>query len=215
MQIETLFKSFDALQKLYGDESLSAIYGAGQIKNPKFCFVFMNPTGKNVSAAKTWKGLKAPWIGTKQVWKMLYALGLFDKNLLDEINCMKSSDWSPEFASKVYKNVKEHSVYITNLSKATQLDARPLKNEVFRNYLSLLHEELLTVNPRVIITFGNQVSSILLGKPIKVSEYRKKKESIVINGRTFNVYPVYYPVGQGLRNMNLAVEDISSIMQII
>ncbi len=62
MQITNLFPYFDELQKVYGDSNLDAIYGCGEIHNPDICFVFMNPTSRNVATNKDWKGLKAPWI---------------------------------------------------------------------------------------------------------------------------------------------------------
>jgi len=59
----------------------------------------------------------------------------------------------------------------------------------------------------------NQVSSVLLNKNIKVSEYRKKYESLVIKNNKYKVYPVYYPVGQGMRNIKIAKEDINWIIK--
>ena len=211
MQITKLIKEFDKLQITYGDKNLDAIYGAGEIDNPKLCLVFMNPTGRNISSNKNWKGLKAPWIGTKNVWKMFYQLGLFDEKFFNEINSKKPNDWDYQFSERVYKKVKDNSIYITNLSKATQIDSRPLKNDVFKKYLAFFNDEINSVNPKNIITFGNQVSSVLLDKNIKVSEYRKKYDLIDVNGSKVKVFPVYYPVGQGMRNIKKAKEDIDWI----
>lgn len=213
MQIKGLLKRFDELQLLHGDENLDAIYGAGQIYNPRLCLVFMNPTSRNVASNKKWNGLKAPWIGTKNVWKMFFQLGFLEEAFFNEINEKSPNDWDYEFADKVYTKVSDNSLYITNLSKATQVDARPLKNEIFREYLDLFWEEINNINPRIIITFGNQVSSILLNKNIKVSDYRNKHEKIKVNGNTFRVFPVYYPVGQGIRNIKKAKEDIEWIIK--
>ena len=213
MQITSLIKEYDKLQKIYGDRRLDAIYGAGEIHNPSLCLVFMNPTARNISANKKWKGLKAPWLGTKNVWAMFFQLGLFKVDFFSEINLKKPNDWDYKFAEKVYRQVQKNSIYITNLSKATQIDARPLKDEVFRKYLDLFIKELAMVKPKVVITFGNQVSSILLGKNIKVSEYRKKYEIMNIQGRSVKVFPVYYPVGQGTRNLKKAKADIAWIMK--
>ncbi|VAW32077.1 hypothetical protein MNBD_CPR01-387 [hydrothermal vent metagenome] len=213
MQITNLIEDFNKLQLIYGDKNLDAIYGAGEIDNPELCLVFMNPTGRNVSSNKGWEGLKAPWIGTKNVWKMFYQLGLFDEESFSEINSKKPDDWDYQFSEKVYKKVKDNSIYITNLSKATQTDARPLKNDIFKKYLALFTDEINIVAPKIIITFGNQVSSILLGKNIKVSEYRKKYELIDVNGSKIKVFPVYYPVGQGMRNIKKAKEDIEWIIK--
>ena len=213
MQITNLIEQFDRLQVIYGDKNLDAIYGAGQIDSPKLCLVFMNPTGRNISSKKEWKGLKAPWISTKNVWEMLCQLNLFNEVLLNQINKKKPEDWDYEFAEKVYKEVINNSIYITNLSKATQIDARPLKNEVFKEYLTLFIDEINSINPEVIITFGNQVSSILLGKSVKVSEYRKKHELIKIDKRLIKIFPIYYPFGQGIRNIEKAKEDIGWIIK--
>ncbi len=201
LQVAELFREFDRMQVKYGDNDLDAIYGAGEIKNPDLCFVFMNPTSRNVSSKKSWKGLKAPWIGTKNVWKMFYEIGIFDKKLLEDIENKRPDDWDYKFATDVYSKVRDKSIYITNLSKATQKDARPLKNSVFREYLNLFKKEISIIKPKIIVSFGNQVSSILMGKNIKVSEYRKKFETISAAGYTAKVFPVYYPVGQGMRNI--------------
>ena len=213
MQIKKFLRPFDELQRIHGDKNLDSIYGAGQINNPKVCLVFMNPTSRNVASDKKWRGLKAPWIGTKNVWKMFFQLGFFEESFFNEINEKKPSDWDYKFADKVYTKVSDNSIYITNLSKATQIDARPLRDVVFKEYLGLFKEEINILNPRIIITFGNQVSSILLGKNIKVSDYRKKHENIKVNGNAFKVFPVYYPVGQGMRNIKKAKEDIAWIIK--
>ena len=142
---------------------------------------------------------------------MFHQLGFFDKQFIDEINSKKPSDRDYAFAEKVYQKVAENNIYITNLSKATQIDARPLPNDVFRKYLDIFKEEIDTVQPKVIITFGNQVSSVLLDQNIKVGEYRKRYELLEINDKKYRVFPVYYPVGQGMRNMKIAQEDITWI----
>jgi uracil-DNA glycosylase len=73
-QVVQLHKQYDELQKKHGEPSLSSIYGAGCIENPKAMFVFMNPTGRNIASEPSWEGLRAPWIGTKQVWDIFYDL---------------------------------------------------------------------------------------------------------------------------------------------
>lgn len=212
-QIKRLHKVFDKLQLKYGDPKLDAIYGAGKIKNAGICLIFMNPTMKNVASNKKWKGIKAQWIGTKTVWNFLSKVDLFDNNLNQEIQKRTATEWTPDFTNKVYKNIFDNNLYITNLSKATQIDARPLSNKVFSEYLPHLKEEIVEVNPKIIISFGNQVSSILLNKNIKVSECRKKKYIFPINGKNYNVYPVYYPIGQGMRNIKKATEDLKYILE--
>ena len=202
--IEKLYEKYDKLQKKYGDKSLNSIYFGGKKEKPILCFVFMNPTAGNIAAEKSWDGPRYPWLGTKIVWKLFHELNLIDDDIFEEIQKKKKKDWTKEFSEKVYQNIEEHNVYITNLAKCTQVDARPLKDEVFKNYLKLFKKEMNIVNPKRIILFGNQVSSIVLNEKIKVSEVRKKK--FLKDGHEY--YSVFYPVGNGRFNMDKSIEDI-------
>lgn len=64
--------------------------------------------------------------------------------------------------------------FITNLGKCTRVDARVFPNSVYSQYLDLLCKEIEIINPKAIITLGNQVSSIVLDKNISVSQCRKQ-----------------------------------------
>lgn len=135
----------------------------------------MNPTSRNIASSKEWKGLKSPWIGTKNIWDLFYSVNLLDKNIYDKIRSIKGSEWTESFAQEVYLDVKKHKYFITNLGKCTQVDARELPDKVYKEYLHLLEKEIDIINPKVIILFGNQVSSIVLNEKISVSQCRKKK----------------------------------------
>lgn len=212
MKIEDLKVKYDLLQNKYGDKSLDSIYNGGCENNPDICFVFMNPTGRNIASKKEWLGRKSPWIGTKNIWKLFYDVGLVDDSIYEEIRSKKPKDWDYEFANKVYEMVTNKKVFITNLGKCTQIDARPLPDEVLKKYLKLLYKEFEIIKPRVIITFGNQVSSIVLNKKISVSENRKVSHELVINKKKYKVYAVYYPVGNGIFNIDKSIEDIKWII---
>jgi DNA polymerase len=214
MQIEKLKKKADRLHRIHGEVNFSSIYGGGCIKNPRAMFVFMNPTGRNVAAQKNWRGIRAPWLGTKNAWKLFYATKFISEKTYLEIRKLKPSEWTPHFAETLYREIAKNGGYITNLAKCTQRDARPLKNDVFKNYLSLIKEEISLINPKAIITFGNQVSSILLEKPISVGLYKKtESEKIELEKKKFSIFPVYYPVGQGMRNLPLAIKRINLILK--
>lgn len=215
MQLESLHNEIDSLQTIYGDKSLQSVYGAGSIDSPRIMFIFMNPTAKNISANKKWLGLRAPWLGTKNVWNIFYEAGLLSELFYNKTQTLSNQDWTEEFCNDIYSHLKENNVYITNLAKCTQLDARPLKDKIFKNYLDLINKEISLVNPQHIITFGNQVSSIVLSKPVSVSVYGGKKgEKLVIGDKVFKIYPTYYPVGQGRRNMPLAIKRIKKILSL-
>ena len=162
MKLEELTKEYDKLQLKYGAKELDSIYNGGCTKNPNICFVFMNPTGRNIASVKTWKGIKSPWLGTKNIWDLFYNLDLMDDSIYQEIKNKKGTEWTPEFAESVYDDVRKHKYFITNLGKCTQIDARPLPDSVYKKYLELLRKEIEIINPKVIVLFGNQVSSIVL-----------------------------------------------------
>ena len=210
--LDDLKIEYDKLQKKYGAKELDSIYNGGCSENPDICFVFMNPTGRNVASSKEWTGPKSPWIGTKNIWTLFYEVGLLDKNIYDEIKAIKGTEWTPDFANLVYDNVKKHKFFITNLGKCTQIDARPLPDSVFLEYKKYLEREFEIIKPKVIILFGNQVSSIVLDKKISVSTVRKQKFEKNINGYSYDCYSVYYPIGNGIFNIDKSIEDIKWII---
>ena len=212
MTIEDLNKEYDKLQLKYGDKSLDSIYNGGCTNNPDICFVFMNPTGRNIASSKSWHGLKSPWIGTKNIWDLFAVLDLIDKDIYSQIKSIKGKEWTPAFAETVYENVIKHKYFITNLGKCTQIDARPLPDSVYKKYLHLLEKEISIINPKVIILFGNQVSSIVLNEKISVSQSRKQEYIKTIDEKDYKCYAVYYPIGNGRFNIDKSIEDIRWIM---
>lgn len=212
--MENINKKYDKLQYTYGSPNLNSVYGYGKRENAKIALVFMNPTKRNIATDKNWTGIRAQWLGTKQVWSFLAECGFISEDTNIKIQSKSPKGWTPQFCEEVYKDVIQHNVWITNLAKCTQEDARELPDKVFVNYLDLLKEELALVNPEKIILFGNQVSSIILGEKICVSQVRRKKYNLKLNGKNHDAYAVYYPVGNGRFNQPKAVEDIIYIKKI-
>ena len=77
----------------------------------------------------------------------------------------------------------------------------------------MLCKEIEIINPKIIITFGNQVSSIVLNKNISVSQCRKQNFKKNILGIDYEIYPVYYPIGNGMMNIDKAIEDLEFIIK--
>lgn len=125
----------------------------------------------------------------------------------------KPQEWNEKFADLVYENVEKHKYFITNLGKCTQVDARVLPNFVYIEYLDLLCKEIEIIKPKIIITLGNQVSSIVLNQNVSVSQRRKQSFSKNIAGKEYKVYPVYYPIGNRMMNIEKAIEDIKFIIE--
>ncbi len=213
MKLCSLNKEYDKLQKIYGDPNLHSIYNGGCEENPNICFVFMNPTGRNIASLPGWPGPYHPWLGTKNIWDLFYAVNLLDEDIYNSIKSIKGSEWTPEFSKKVYENIINHKVFITNLGKCTQIDARPLKDSYFKDYLPLLEKEIKIIKPKVVILFGNQVSSIFLNEKISVSQTRKQYFDKKIGKETYKCFPVFYPVGNGRFNIDKSIEDIKYIIE--
>ena len=85
-------KEYEKMQQIYGDKALKSINFGGCIENPDICFVFMNPTGKNIASDKSWKGRKSPWLGTKNIWKLFYKVDLLSEETFNKIQEKKSDN---------------------------------------------------------------------------------------------------------------------------
>lgn len=105
MKIVNLKKEYDKLQIKYGAKELDSIYNGGCEDNPDICLVFMNPTGKNIASNKEWKGRKSPWLGTKNIWKLLYNVNLISSSTFTQIQSRKAKEWDYEFSNYVYDEV--------------------------------------------------------------------------------------------------------------
>ena len=146
MKIEDLKNKYDKLQKQFGAKELDSIYNGGCEDNPDICFVFMNPTGKNIASSKNWLGRKSPWLGTKNIWKLFYKVGLLDEDLFLEIQNKKPKDWDYKFCDYLYETVSNKKIFITNLGKCTQVDARPLSDEVLGKYFNLSNNNSILIS---------------------------------------------------------------------
>ena len=214
MTKEKRIKEYDILQEKVGSKERNSVYGGGKEKNPELCLVFINPTARNIATDKNWTGVRYQWLGTKQIWQFLTKAGLFSEELNNKIQNMKVYDWTTDFCEEVFREVANNNIYITNLAKCTQDDARQLPDSVFKEYKNLFFEEVKLVNPRKIVLFGNQISSIILDRKISVSEQRKKIINLKIDDRDFDCFAVYYPVGNGFFNAPKAIEDLKYIKEI-
>ena len=100
-EMKKLNKKYDAMQSSYGSKELNSVYGCGA-KNAKVALVFMNPTKRNIATRKDWQGLKAQWLGTKQIWDFLTKCGLFCEDINNKIKQKTPKEWTTEFCEEVY-----------------------------------------------------------------------------------------------------------------
>jgi len=177
--------------------------GGGKFKNPRFFFLFINPTHRNLSTHRTYKGERRyPFIGVRHLYKSLAEAGFVDKKLVQKIyRC----GWQLEDEHRIEKSLRDNGVYISNFVKCAQPNpVNPTKN-VMRENLPLLAKELSIVNPRYIVTFGLLPLGMLTNNSYKLRDILVTAEkktyksvlSVPLDNRQYKILPCYYPLGHG------------------
>lgn len=187
----------------YPDHNLMPIVGNGKCEKPRFMFVFINPTIRNISSDQNWQGPRFPFIGTKNIWRILHRAGLFNDKLINEIN--NNPYWSLEFTNQVLNLLKDKSFYFTNIVKWTGNDAALPDSKKVELFLPILKREIEIVQPKYIITFGIIPFERLTKQKIKLNEYYSKViknnklyfYEVKINSFKTKIIPCYFPVGRG------------------
>ena len=108
-------------KKHFPNSSLMPIPSGGELNNPKYMFVFINPTYRNISANPAWTGPRYPFIGTREVWRIFHRAGFLPNNLLEKIE--NFNPWPVELAQELEVFLKKDSWYLTNLVKWTGEDS--------------------------------------------------------------------------------------------
>ena len=183
--------------------ALAPILGGGQVSKPKAMFVFINPTVRNVSSDLDWQGPRFPFIGTKQVWRVFYRAGLFDSELMQQIESV--SDWSVEFTGKVLKFLQDRGLYLTNIVKWTGYDSTLPGSNKIRLFLPVLEREIELVQPQYIVTLGLIPFESLVGRKIRLGDYHAEVMrtgelqfyNLAVGSADARVVPSFFPVGRG------------------
>ncbi|HLD57077.1 MAG TPA: uracil-DNA glycosylase family protein, partial [archaeon] len=212
--LEDVWKEIDNCSFCKSESNqLQHILGAGETKNPDLMIVFINPTSRNISSHRDWKGLRFPFIGRRRPWDIFEKVGWIDKDLLGEINQNKNA-WSYGFAEKVLDYLKTRKLYITNIVKCTGQDAALPTVSKIKSQSHLFEKEVGLVNPKVIVAFGLLPTKALLKRDVKISDLYKETvrsrkpqfSEAKVGGKKYKVFPCYYPIGRG--NPKKALEMI-------
>jgi len=186
---------------------LLPIPAGGCLKRPDIVLVFINPTARNISSKKSWKGPRFPFVGTNQVWRVLSNAGLVS----GDFSQIRKGDWTVGFARGLERTLKKRKIALTNLCKETKPDGRnPGKEEIERGKKKLFRE-IGRMRPRAIIAMGLIPFEAIAGKKIKLKESAGKSFPAEILGRQYNVRPCYFPVGRG--NPKKAEETLKLILK--
>jgi uracil-DNA glycosylase len=209
---------YELNKKHFPGNNLIPIVGNGKVRKPKFMFVFINPTVRNISSDPGWNGPRFPFVGTKQVWRIFQRAGFLDEVLMEKI---EKGSWTVEFTKKILKHLQSRGIYITNIVKWTGVDAKLPDSKKVNLFLPLLRREIELVRPKYIITFGLIPFERLSGKKIRLGEYyayatKNKKLKIYdtkIGHFTAKIVPCYFPVGRG--NPKQAVEILKLVKNLV
>ncbi|GMR18915.1 MAG: hypothetical protein BMS9Abin34_037 [Patescibacteria group bacterium] len=203
-KLKAVYSRFDSCKRCKNEgNELNHILGGGKFRNPKFLFLFINPTHRNISSHKDYSGERRfPFIGVRHFWKLFARAGFIDSGLIEDIY---RNGWQTKDEERIEDNLIKEGVYISNLVKCTQPHPENPPKEIIRQELPLLKQEIRIVNPRYIVTFGKLPTKIITGldvrlidclNAVKTKQY-KKLDSVDILGNHFKVLPCFFPVGRG------------------
>lgn len=212
MRLEEIYQKFDACKRCCKAKNpLQHILGGGKTRQPDFAFVLINPTYRNLSAHKKYKGKRRyPNIGVKHFWRILAEGGFVDKKLVGEIG---ERGWEIADENRIEASLKKHSVYLTNIVKCAESHGdNPSAGEI-KEQQALLWQELALVEPRHIVAFGILPIKTLTGRSVRLRDLECKGyqpiPSLLIMGKRYPVLPCYFPIGRG--NPKKAVEILRCI----
>lgn len=203
-ELSALYDEFDNCERCREENNpFLHVLGGGKFRNPKFLFLFINPTYLNISSHRDYGGKRRyPFVGVRYFYRLLSEAGFVEKEIIKEIY---QRGWQIGDDNRIEQSLVKNKVYITNLVKCTQSHPQNPSKKVIRKNFSLLEKEINIVSPRYIVAFGTLVFKILTNKNILLRDCLKKLDnndyeffqSIDILGKKYNVFPCYFPVGRG------------------
>ena len=211
--LQKLYEQVDECRFCRANKNLlQHVYGFGTLK-PNLMLILVNPTYRNLSSDPEYRGARFPFIGVRQFWKVLAEGDLIDKEIASELPLR--TEWTSKHTDQVKKELIRNRLFLTNIVKCCYNYSSYPANEVIKDSIKTLAEEIRIVRPQKIIAFSGLVYKTLTGKNIKLSDYwgDKNKESSaeVISGLNIITEPCYFPIGRG--NPKKAAEIIRKFAQ--
>ena len=182
---------------------LRHVFGGGKAQTPKYFFLFINPTHKNISTQPTYAGRRRyPFMGVRHFYRELSQAGFVDAKIIADIY---KRGWQLEDENRIERNLHKEGVYITNFVKCARPDPSNPSLSSMRAHLPLLAQELEIVQPKFIVTFGLLPLSALAGTSFRMRDFlaaaRNKTyapvPSLALNKISYKILPCFYPLGHG------------------
>ncbi|MDE2001479.1 MAG: hypothetical protein KGI60_02850 [Patescibacteria group bacterium] len=179
------------------NNDLQHIHGFGAMR-PDLMLVFVNPTHRNTSADPSYRGPRFPFIGVRQLWRVLADAGLIDRKKAAALPPRK--EWTAADTATIQQELVKHKLFITNVVKCCYDHSAYPERDAVRHHLDLLGEEIRIVRPKTIVAFSGFVYQTLTGQSVKMGEYWKDGQKAlpeIISGLRIPTLPCYFPVGRG------------------
>jgi uracil-DNA glycosylase len=209
--LAALNKLFDQCPRCAAESNpLQHVHGGGAARNPKYCFVLINPTHLNISTHPEYEGPRFPFIGVRSFWRILHRAGLVGANVMSIID---EKTWSGTATRVLLRELRDRGIYVTNLVKCAQSHPELPAKRVIEEDFPLLSRELSLVNPELIVAFGQLPFRVLTGKSIRLHDYYHRLSGgedfpkswlLTREGKRFPVVASFFPIGRG--NPRLATE---------
>ncbi|MBQ7846614.1 MAG: uracil-DNA glycosylase [Clostridia bacterium] len=97
--------------------------------------------------------------------------------------------------------LRREDIYISNVVKVRptkvspkgSVSNRPPNREELALFTPYLYEEILLVQPKMIVTLGNVALKALLGKEAVIGDHHGQVTRAQVQGQPFQVFPLYHP----------------------
>lgn len=167
-----------------------AIRGGGRASPGALCVVLPRVMPSNPTAHASWRGARRPAIGSRRVFRMLFALGMVSVDTDAIAADLAARDgWTTPAIERLYRSVAKDGVYLTVLFKRLVHDERL---EVGRARAEL-GSEIARARPRAIVLFGADTAAIAFGRSARAFT------SSTWPGTQYPVHFVPYPVARAAR----------------
>lgn len=198
-KLQKLYELVDNCKLCKADKNLlQHIHGFG-VLNPKLMLILVNPTYRNLSSDPKYKGVRFPFIGVRQFWKVLADGGLIDEKVAHELPLREY--WGGEHTEQIKQELIRNKLFLTNVVKCCYNHSAYPDRKAVKDQIKMLADEIRIVNPKRIVAFGGLVYKTLTGKNVKLSEYwnsrRTGKSREIVSGLNIIVEPCYFPIGRG------------------
>ncbi len=196
---------------------LRHVPGGGCVDQPDLMLVFINPTVRNITAHASWDGPRFPFAGKPKLWQILAEAGWITADLPDRMAALGPT---PAMVELLITEAQERRLYLTNAVKCVDDGSNlPPAARVAAGW-SLLQQEIALVRPRAIVAMGLIPFGVLTGRSVRLAdelwsaqhEHYNAYPSHLIDGRTYPIYPCYFPTGRG--NPVAALKMLTALHQI-